>query len=117
MTTNHEVTISDLYSLMMIVKDDVTKMSSNSEALSDKIVDHEARIRELDRSSTDAIARHQLNSNSINSLKEDLKTSKQESKDLSVQLEDVKKKVYQYAGAAAILGAISAPIINSVIGK
>lgn len=110
MPANHEVTISDLYTLMMVVRDDVTKMTSSTESVRRDIDDHETRIRVLDREVKDSEARHRMNKEKIDTLTKDILESE-------THIEELKRRIYQYSGAAAVAGVLATPLINSIIGK
>lgn len=110
MPTNHEVTISDLYSLMMVVRDDVTKINASTESVRKDIDDHESRIRDLDRQVKDSVARHQLN-------RADIERANTTISEQATSIDDLKKRIYQYAGAAAVIGVVATPVVNSFLGK
>lgn len=93
--TSHEVSLGDVYNLVMEVRDDVTEIKVTLNGVQDMSRDHEARLRDVET--------HKAPNEDINKLAE--------------ALEDLKKKVYMFSGGAVVVSTLIGPVISRFLGK
>lgn len=93
--STHEITTGDVFNLVQEVRDSVIKIEQQVGSMVAITNDHEERLRKV----------------------EELRAVGVTVENQGAALEDLKRKVYQFSGAATVLGALSGTVINKIIGS
>lgn len=93
--STHEITTGDVFNLVQEVRDSVIKIEQQVGSMVAITNDHEERLRKV----------------------EELRAVGDTVKHQGDALEDLKRKVYQFSGAATVLGALSGTVISKIIGS